>query len=86
MTIRSDNRINLIINLANQTVDALHVLAREADPEYSEECADTGLTNYPPETDEERFVWLLHKTALVLNASGLCDPPAEFERYIPYGT
>jgi hypothetical protein len=69
-------------NNANTLVDSLISLARQVDPEYSEACLDSGNTNPAPVSDAERFVRLLHHTALVVNGSGLCD--RDVARFVEY--
>lgn len=68
---------------ANIVVNVLWELAQATDPEYSEACGDSGLTNDIPQNDRERFVRLCHKASLEINASGFCDS-GEWERWVNY--
>ena len=70
-------------SVANRTVDLLGLLARIVDPVYAEECADSGCTNRPPETDAEKVVSLLSCLAQVINSSGMCDS-GMFEQFVNY--
>jgi hypothetical protein len=68
-----------ITELANRIVGSLHELAEVIDPDYYEECADSGLTNGGASNDNKRIIRHLLNTSLVINASGLCEPRTEGE-------
>jgi hypothetical protein len=69
--------------LANLLVDRLVELGDMVDPEYSESCLDSSLTNRRPATEAERLVFELHRMALAINASGLCDGVHTGEEFWP---
>jgi hypothetical protein len=69
--------------VANVAISILYRLAVEADREYAEDCADSGNTNAAPVGEAQKFVRLMQKAILEINASGFCDS-GEFERFVGY--
>jgi hypothetical protein len=70
-------------DVANVTISFLHTLASAADKDYSNDCAEAGMSAYDPKNDAQKFARLLHKVSLDINASGLCDS-GEFEQFADY--
>ncbi len=72
-----------IQSLANTAVDLMWALAQATDPDYSNDCGLSSNTNPGPVGDRQQLVRLLHKAALEINASGLCDS-GEWECWVGY--
>lgn len=68
---------------ASIAIGILWELAQATDPDYSEACGDSSLSNDIPRNDRERFVRLCHKASLEINASGFCDS-GKWERWVNY--
>ena len=66
-----------IFELANNLIGDLHRLAEAIDPEYAEECADSGCTNVRPTSSNDKVVRHLVHTAQMINATGLLDIPKD---------
>jgi hypothetical protein len=69
--------------LTHRVINDLHLLAKQIDADYHEECADSCNTNPPPVNDAQQTVRLLNRVAMVLNGSGLGDS-GHFEQFSPF--
>jgi hypothetical protein len=82
LNVSGENTID-IRAYADKAIGSLHMMAELADAEYFDQCLDSLNTNPEPTTPAQKFVRLMMKTIMEINASGLCDS-GEFERFVGY--
>jgi hypothetical protein len=71
--------------VANVAISILYRLAEAADADYTYDCCDSSNTNAGPVGEAQKFVRLMQKAILEVNASGFCDS-GEFERFVGYNS